>query len=306
MTRIALAPRLVPELADAVQRAGAELAPAEEAEAIVWTSFWDIAELRALLLPQHRWVSLPVAGVDRWMHEAAIDDDRTWTCFKGVYAAGVAEHGVALLLAGAKRLAECARATTWESRPGRRLSGAVVAVIGAGGIGREMARLLLPFRVRMIGTTRRGSPVEGFHQIRPTSDLLSVLEEADYAVVAAPLTAETRHLIDARALDAIGPGGYLVNLARGALVDTGALVAALKEGRLGGAALDVTEPEPLPDGHPLWALPQVLITPHTANPAREIPWDAHVEEAVAHVERNVRAFLAGQPLEGVVDTHAGY
>ena len=133
------------------------------------------------------------------------------------------------------------------------------------------------------------------------SDLDDLLTESDYVVLCAPLTPETEGLIGARELHLLGPTGSLVNIARGALVDTDALVSALRDGRLGGAFLDVTEPEPLPDGHPLWSEPRALITPHVANTRAQL--EAALER---RVEQNVARFRAGEPLLGMVDPAAGY
>jgi phosphoglycerate dehydrogenase-like enzyme len=128
-----------------------------------------------------------------------------------------------------------------------------------------------------------------------------LLEASDYVVLCTPLTVETHGFIGARELDRIGSSGVLVNVGRGGLVDTDALVAALRSGRLGTACLDVTEPEPLPDGHPLWSEPRALITPHVAN--TRVQLDAAL---VRRVEQNVGRFIAGEPLLGVIDPVAGY
>ena len=128
-----------------------------------------------------------------------------------------------------------------------------------------------------------------------------MLRASDYLVLAAPLTASTRGLVGARELDLLGPDGWLVNVGRGAVVDTDALVGALASGRLGGACLDVTEPEPLPDGHPLWSLPNALVTPHAAN-----PWQDHFAALAVRVEENLRRFRDGLPLVGLIDLGRGY
>lgn len=253
----------MPALVEAVRRAGAEVVEPARADAIVWTSPAEPDRLAAILAPRHRWVALLIAGVEQWLASGVVDGSRTWTCARGVYARGVAEHGVALVLGGARRLPEYARAREWRPLPGRRLVGTTIAVLGAGAIGRELARLLAPLGPRLVGMNRRGTPADGFGETRPARELAAACSEADFLVVAAALTPETERIVDAEAIDALGPEGYLVNVARGRLVDTDALVAALRAGRLGGAALDVTDPEPLPSGHPLWALPNALVTPRT-------------------------------------------
>ena len=153
----------------------------------------------------------------------------------------------------------------------------------------------------MIGVNRSGSPLEGAERTLPVTELDDVLDAADWLVLAAASTPETKALVDARRLSLLKPSAWVVNVARGELIDTPALVEALRESRVGGAALDVTDPEPLPDDHPLWELPNALITPHVAN-----TWDMAVPELISMVRRNVAAFARGGPLEGLVDPLAGY
>ncbi len=135
----------------------------------------------------------------------------------------------------------------------------------------------------------------------PVVRLLEVLPHADFVVVAAALTPETRGLLSAAAFSAMKRDAWLINVARGGLVDTAALVAALEGGAIAGAALDVTDPEPLPDGHRLWTLPNAVVTPHVAN-----TWDMALPELRALVGRNVRRFAEGAELEGLVDPAVGY
>jgi len=303
--RVALWPRVDSAVVAAVVRAGGEVVPPEDASAVLWMQS-KTAGIREVLLPQHEWVFLPAAGVDRWFASGIIDEKRIWTDARGVYARGVAEHTVALILAALRRLPECLRATSWERRPGRLLAGLTVVIVGAGGIGQATARLLAPFSTRLVAVTRSGLPVEHFSQVIPATGLLPALASADIVVLAVPLTSSTRELIAADELRAIGPGGCLVNVARGALVDTAALVRSLQAGELGSAALDVTEPEPLPVGHPLWTMPNVVITPHVANPALAVPWDAHEPEMLERIERDVRAWINGAPFENVIDPARGY
>jgi D-3-phosphoglycerate dehydrogenase len=171
-----------------------------------------------------------------------------------------------------------------------------VAIVGAGGIGRALIALLAPFETRVVAVTRRGEPVP-----LPGERLAEVWKAADFVVVAAPATGATRHLVGAPELAAMRPHAWLVNVARGSLVDTDALVTALREEAIGGAALDVTDPEPLPAGHPLWDEPRALITPHSANPL-----SALTRELAARVRENVTRFAAGQPLIARIDPGAGY
>jgi phosphoglycerate dehydrogenase-like enzyme len=304
--RVWLSPEAPEAIADAVRRGGGELVPADQAEAVVWYGYAHLSQqqvpfVRALLRDSVRWVQLDSAGVEPWFEYGLVDAERVWTSAAGAYAATVAEHVVALLLAAARRLAECARAQTWQALGGVRLAGSTIGIVGAGAIGRETARLLAPFGVRILALTRSGKPVRGAKRSFAPAGLHELLAESDYAVLCAPLTPETRGLIGARELALLGPQGVLVNVSRGGLVDTGALLAAVRSGVIGGACLDVTEPEPLPEGHPLWHEPRVLITPHTANP--RALFDAALTE---RVQQNVARFRAGEPLLGMIDQAAGY
>ncbi|MFE9327526.1 NAD(P)-dependent oxidoreductase [Nocardia sp. NPDC052278] len=306
-TPIFLGPREHPLLSAAAAEAGADLVtdPAQ-ANALIWTDPFDVKGLRAAIGDRTRWVSLPVAGVDRYVAAGIITADRQWTATKGTYGNTVGEHAVALLLACNRHLIGAARRTTWVSDPGRRLRGQTVAILGTGGIGGATARMLAPFGVRTIGVNRSGTAATGFDTVAAVSDLDSVLFRAQAAIVGLPYTEQTRGLLGERELSALGADGVLINVARGEIVDSEALLACLTSGRLGAAALDVTDPEPLPDGHPLWSLPNVLITPHTANPFVGLPWEPNVEEYADHIRRNVAAFASGAPLEGLVDTKKGY
>jgi phosphoglycerate dehydrogenase-like enzyme len=278
---------------DAVSAAGGRIGPLDEADALVWLdsnpkSFPDA-------LPDGvRWVQLPSAGVETWLDR--VDGSRAWTSAAGAYGLPVAEHALALMLAGARRLADCARASTWTAPPAAPLDGATVAIVGAGGIGRALMRLLEPLDVRVIAVTRRGR--DG---TLPADRLGEALPDAHHVVVAAPATADTRHVIGAAELEAMRADAWLVNIARGSLIDTEALVAALARGAIAGAALDVTDPEPLPDGHPLWSEPRALITPHIANPAATLR-----RYLARHVQENVARFAKGEELLSPIDPEAGY
>ena len=229
------------------------------------------------------------------------DDSRVFTSAAGAYAGTVAEHALALMLAGARRLHECARTTQWEGRFGHLLAGSTVVILGAGGIGRALIRLLQPFGARILAVTRSGREVPGSTENYSADQTGELWPEGDFFVVAAPATANTEKMIGGRELDAMQSHAWVVNVARGSLIDTNALVEALAEGRIGGAALDVTDPEPLPEGHPLWAEPRALITPHTANPP-----DALARALAERIEENVSRYKADEELIAVVDVEAGY
>jgi len=246
-----------------------------------------------------RWIQLPAAGVESWV--AALPEGPLVTSATGAFALPVAEHALALLLAAARLLHTSARATTWQELPARSLEGSTVAIVGAGGIGRALIELLAPLHVRILAVTRRGNPVPGAERTVDAAGIDDVLPEADYVVLAAPDTSGSRQLVDAARIARMRADAWVINVGRGTLVDTDALVAALDEERLGGAALDVTDPEPLPDGHPLWGHPRALITPHVATTA-----GAERRHYVERVRENVERFARGDELVGRVDRDAGY
>ena len=278
---------------EAVLAAGGRIGRLEEASALIWLDS-NPDSFPSSLPDSIRWVQLPSAGVERWLDK--VDRERVWTSAAGAYGLPVAEHALALMLAGSRRLHECARATTWTAPPARPLDGSTVAIVGAGGIGRALIGLLEPLDVEVLAVTRRGR--DG---TLPADRLGELLPTADHVVIAAPATADTRHIIGAAELEAMRDDAWLVNVARGSLIDTGALVDALARGAIGGAALDVTDPEPLPDGHPLWTEPRALITPHIANP------EATLRRYLArHVQENVARFANGEPLHSQIDLDAGY
>lgn len=287
---------------EAIEAAGGAVVPAEKANVVVWSSgSRPPAAIAEVLHEGIEWVQLDVAGVETWIEAGLVDRERRWTGAQGVYAESVAEHAVAFVLAGARGLPQAARRQAWGEVRVDRLRGATVGIVGAGGIGRETIARLAPFRVRILAQTRSGRDVPGADRSLGPGDLDELLRESDYVVLAPPLTAETRGMIGERELDLIGPDGWLVNVGRGGLVDTDALVRALGEGRLRGACLDVTDPEPLPEGHPLWRLENALVTPHVAN-----PWLAHYDVLADRVAENVRRFVAGEELVGEIDLDRSY
>lgn len=272
----------------------------DEAVAVIWRG-GALGDLGALLTPQIRWLQLPSAGVDKYMAAGAIDGDRINTGAGPAYAVTVAEHALALMLACRRHLADFSRAREWKPREIRTVVGATVAIVGCGRIGRALIRLLRPFDVRILASTRSGRPVEGAAETVTSAGIDQILPEADLVVIAVPATAETVGLMDSRRLGLIRDDAYVINVARGSVVDTDALVEAIRTGAIAGAALDVTDPEPLPPGHPLWSMDGVIVTPHIANPD-----DWNLGDLSALVEENVRRFVTEQPLLGVIDPDRGY
>ena len=300
---VAITPVRYPQILEAVTRAGGILGSPAEAEGLIWTDPMAPDDLASVLAGSPAtWVQLPFAGVESFADQ--LEPGRTWTSAKGIYGPAVAEHALALMLAAARDLHHYVKSTSWASPevvPARRLKGSRVLIVGTGGIGRSLARLLEPLEPEITAVNRSGTPMTGAASTVPAALLGEVVGQADWVVLAAPLTQETNHLFDRRMLGAMSRQAWLVNVARGGLVDSEALVEALEHGSIGGAALDVTDPEPLPDGHLLWSFSNVIITPHIAN-----TWDMALPELAARVERNVLAFGGGTPLEGQVDIALRY
>ena len=290
-------------LADAVVAGGGELVGPGSAEALVWASPSAPGELGELLdaHPQLRWVQLPWAGIEPYVEVVAAHPDRTWTCGKGVYAEPVAEMALTLLLAGMRGFGTYARATSWGRPQGRNLLGGRVVVVGGGGITESLLRLLGPFGCEVTVVRRTAAPLDGAARVVTLDGLDDALGGADALVLAVALTPETDQLIDRRRLDLLADHAWIVNVARGRHIVTDDLVAALGAGTIGGAGLDVTDPEPLPDDHPLWSAPNVLLTPHVGNTP-----DMALPLLSARVAENVRRWAAGEALLGPVDPAAGY
>lgn len=301
--RVAVAPTDKDGLAADIEAAGGTIASPEEANAVVWVDPSRPEELGDLLdRSPARWVQLPFAGIEGFFDAGVIDDEHTWTCAKGIYGHSTAEHALTLTLAGARRLDEYARAVSWSHAGGERLlRTSTVVIVGTGGIGKALTGMLAPLGPRIVAVNRSGRPMDGADRTVTMDDLVAVVEDADFVVLAPALTPQTRGMIDREVFAAMRDGAWVVNVGRGPLIVTDDLVAALESGSIGGAALDVTDPEPLPAGHPLWRLPNALVTPHVAN-----TWDMALPELRALVRRNVARFAGGEALEGLVDATAGY
>jgi phosphoglycerate dehydrogenase-like enzyme len=218
------------------------------------------------------------------------------------WSPAVAEHGMALLLALVKCLPHAilnqprhAWDRTQTARMGS-LEGQTLAIVGFGSIGHEFARRAKPFGMRVVGLSRAGGPDPLADEMQPISALNAVLACADVVLVAVPYSKATHHMIGAEQLAACKPGAILVNIARGGLVDPVALAAALTSGRLGAAGTDVTDPEPLPPGDPLWDAPNLIITPHVAGASGPVGRD----RLARFVAANVGRFAAGEPVMHVV------
>lgn len=287
----------------AVEAGGGVVAPIADADGLVWSDPHGVDALDEALGgagPDLRWVQLPFAGVERYAL-ARFRDGRTWTCGKGVYAEPCAEMALALALAGMRHLDRFSAATTWGRPAGRSLYDGRVTILGGGGIAESLLGLLAPFRVEATVVRREPRPMAGAARVVGPDRLHETLAGADVVVIALALTAETRGIISARELAVMESHAWLVNVARGGHVTTDDLVVALRDGVIAGAGLDVVDPEPLPDGHPLWSTPNCIITPHTANTP-----EMAVGLLSARIRDNVGHFAAGEALVGLIDPDVGY
>ncbi|MGH7894826.1 MAG: NAD(P)-dependent oxidoreductase [Candidatus Binatia bacterium] len=249
-----------------------------------------------------RWIHTVGTGVDRF--PLAVVGDRLLTCSRGASAIPIAEWVLAQMLAFEKNLPGewlDRLPASWNLRPAMGgLHGKTLALLGIGGIGRAIAERALPFgmRVRALRRTAAPSPLRGVELATSRDDLLAT---ADHLVLVLPATPETHAIIGETALRAVKPGVHLVNVARGSLVDETALRRALDDERIALASLDAVEPEPLPEGHWMYAHPRVHLSAH-------VSWNGPGGEAVliGKFVTNLRRFLAGEPVEGAVDVAAGY
>jgi D-3-phosphoglycerate dehydrogenase len=252
-----------------------------------------------------RWIQSSAAGLDHCLVPAVVGSSIIVTSASGVLADQVAEHALGLAIACTRRLPlflEQQAAREFVRRPTRDLTGATVGIVGLGGVGRRLAEVLAPFRVRILATD--WFPVRkppGVEFLGPPAALPDVLAAADILFLCAPLTEQTRGLIDERSLALMKPGAILVNVARGRLVDEAALVAALESGRLDSAALDVTPEEPPAATSPLWRAPRLIVTPHVAGQSGR-----RIDAMTEFFCNNLRRYLRGEALRNLVDKRLGF
>lgn len=291
---------------------GDELGSAVDADAAF--GGFSTQRLRAVLAgtPKLRWVHTFSAGVDRHVPEMAKYERVLLTNNSGAYDVPIAEHVIAMIFAAAKRVPEHLAAQSrheWQRDVAHtEVRDATLVILGMGSIGGELARLAGGVGMRVIGIRRNASSRDGGRGGGPGVDrivssdrLTEVAPDADYLAVTAALTPQTRGMVSAEVLRVLKPTAWVINIARGPIVDEAALAAALREKRIGGAALDVFDTEPLPAESPLWSLDNAILTPHVSNSSPRIR-----ERSLALVAENVRRFNAGEPLLNVVDRAAGY
>ena len=255
--------------------------------------------------PRLRWLQSPSAGVERQLYPAFVESDVILTNAKGIHAPYCAEHAFALLLGLTRGIHHYVRDQDGRRRVGRPLieiGGWTLGIVGLGGFGVQMAQRGKGFAMHVLGLDPyRTSAPPHVDELLPAEGLPELLRRSDVVMIACPHTPETHHLIDARALEGMKPSAYLINVTRGGVVDEAALAAALRKGRIAGAGLDVYEVEPLPEDSPLWALDNVILTPHAAGISQNRP-----RPTVELFCDNLRRFLAGRPLRNVVDKQLGF
>jgi phosphoglycerate dehydrogenase-like enzyme len=299
---VSIEPKSFDEYAKAVANAGAQVAPlSSQVGALIWTDYSQPQALKELLdaNSQIEWVQLPFAGVDAFVD--VLQHPVVFTSAKGSYRQPVAEHALALCLALGRKLPERVLAKTWGKKFAVSLYDSHIVIVGGGGITQELVSLLAPFNTRVSVVRKNPTSIDGASETVGFDRLDEFLALADFVVLAAALTNETLYLFDDRRFSLMKPSAYLVNIARGKMVDSAALLKALESGVIAGAAVDVTDPEPLPDGHALWNAPNLIITPHTADTNAQV-----VRLFSQRIDDNVKAWLHGNDWVGLVDKQLGY
>ena len=303
-----------------LSREGLTDEPVEDLEVLLrgWLSSEAFDRLLARA-PRLRYVHSASTGVERMLTPAARERGIVFTNARGVFSRPIAEYVLMMILAVSRRLPgllELQRERTWQPLEGVELRDVTVGIVGLGSIGRAVGALATAFGCRVVAVRRRseaGSTTSGpddesrsfgevmLDRVGGPEALPELLGEADFVVLAAPLTPETENMIDGRALEAMKPGAWLINVARGRLVDERALLAALRDGRIGGAVLDTFREEPLSPTSPFYDLPNVIVTPHTSWSSGRV-----LDRSVELFCDNLRRYAAGEPLLNVVDPSAGY
>jgi phosphoglycerate dehydrogenase-like enzyme len=258
------------------------------------------------------WVQTASAGVGHLLFPELVESPVVVTNARGVFSVPMAEHVLAVMLALVRKLhlsrdyqrqREWGQRALWLDTPGMsELEGRTLGIVGLGSVGSELARRARALGMRVIAVRRRpGAGAGESAEVRGEEEVGWLLGESDFVVNSLPHTGRTHHFFDAAAFAGMKPGAFFLNVGRGKTVDEGALIAALEEGRLAGAGLDVTEEEPLPPTSPLYTLPQVLLTPHTSGTSTRF-W----ERVAPLFEANLERFREGRPLVNIVDKREGY
>lgn len=301
----------------------------------ITTQHWQEAEILytgsvfppADAMPKLKWIQSHYAGVDELLKQPIVQQNRDVliTSTRGIHATKIAEYVIGMFIALGHRfpqMQDASRKKEWSYDRHQRflpfeLRGATAGIVGYGSIGREVARLAKCFGMTVLAAKRNVKQVEetdhytaegtgdkyggSFDRLYPPQALATMVRDCDFVVITTPLTDKTRNLYNEKVIEAMKPGSYLVNVGRGGVLDEIALVAALKSGHLAGAALDVFETEPLPEDHPLWTAPNIIITPHIGG---NMP--AYNQRAAEIFEENLKRYLERKPLLNLVDREEGY
>jgi phosphoglycerate dehydrogenase-like enzyme len=295
--------RLIPVSADGIADE-----PLDEVEVLLrgWSLGGEPLDRLVGRAPKLRWIHSVSVGVESVLTPCTLVRGLTVTNGRGVFDQPIAEYVMTMILSicrGLPQLLELARERTWQPIEAQEMAQMTIGLVGLGGIGCEVAKLARPFGSRIVAIRRRPAvgPVEGVELLGGMDALPELLAVSDFVVLAVPLTIETDALIDDAALSAIKPGAWVINVARGGLIDEGALLRALRSGPLGGAVLDTFRQEPLPETSPYYRLSNCIVTPHTSWSSGAVlgrTFDVFCD--------NLRRYRAGEPLRHVVDPTAGY
>ncbi|HET7031243.1 MAG TPA: D-2-hydroxyacid dehydrogenase [Candidatus Limnocylindrales bacterium] len=303
-----------------LSREGLTDEPTDDVEVLLrgWLSSEAFDRLLARA-PRLQYVHSASTGVERMLTTAARDRGIVFTNARGVFSRPIAEYVLMMILAISRRLPgllELQRERTWQPLEGVELRDVTVGIVGLGSIGRAVGALATAFGCRVIAVRRRSEEGTGssaadestrlfgelmLDRVGGPESMPALLADSDFVVLAAPLTPETENMIDANALAAMKSSAWLINIARGRLVDERALLAALSDGRIGGAVLDTFREEPLAPTSPFYDLPNVIVTPHTSWSSGRV-----LDRSVELFCDNLRRYAAGEPLLNVVDPNAGY
>lgn len=301
-SKVSILPKSFPDYEKAIVDSGCQVSELDgSVGALIWTAYADPAGLAKTISdnPQLEFVQLPFAGVDAF--KEVIKLPVRFACAKGSYREPVAEHALLLCMALGRVLPERIRAKSWGRKHADSLYDSNVLIVGGGGITEELIKLLSPFRAKITVVRNRDIPLPGAEVVCGLEHLDEQLPKADWVILACSLTEKTEGLFDRKRLAGMKPSAYLVNIARGAVVVTADLVSALNEGQIAGAGVDVTDPEPLPDGHPLWDARNVIITPHTADTNAQV-----IQMFSIRIRENLAAYQGKGDWVGLVDPELGY
>ena len=299
---VTIAPKSFPAYEEAVRASGCSVVGmSSQVGALIWTDYSDPIGLKSMIEanPQLEFVQLPFAGVDAFFD--VLNMPVRFACAKGSYREPVAEHALTLALALGRIIPERVRATSWGRKHADSLYDANILIVGGGGITEELIKLLAPFRANITVIRNRDLPLEGANQVLLFDQLDSALPKADWVILACSLTEATRGLFDLARFKLMKPDSYLVNIARGPIIVTDDLVHALNDELIAGAGVDVTDPEPLPEGHALWGAKNVIITPHTADTNAQV-----ITAFSIRIRENLAAYQGKGDWVGLVDPELGY